>query len=168
MWNLLKKNRQGECGMLRDSLEAAKLTDAMSMERLTEGLSQPEQGHFISCESCQEAAQDIVSAREMFHGIPSSAEDARSEFAARVMNAIAAREREIALRINTWTEFPRFASRLAWITAAVLLASTTWFYERVVRAPTYPSNSPAQESIFETSPQTNQDDILISMSESKP
>src|SRR5256884_6740993 len=45
------------------------------------------------------------------------------------------REKELAERVTAWTEFPRFASRLTWVAAVVLLASTTWFYESVLRAP---------------------------------
>ena len=170
MWNLLKKNNRGECERLRDSLEeaAAKHADAVSIEGLTEGLPQVARKHIISCESCLAAAQDILAVREIFRGIAVSGAEARPGFATRVMNAIAAREREVALRISAWTEFPRLASRLAWITAVVLLASTTWFYEKVVRAPSYPSNSATPESIFEAPPQASQDDLLITMSESNP
>src|SRR5260370_538030 len=96
-------------------------------------------------------------------------EDGKAWFAARVMNAIAARERELSLRVSGWTEFPRFASRVAWITAVVLLAGSTWFYEKAMKTPSYPLKGVgAQESIFEAPQQTNQDDVLISMEESNP
>ncbi len=170
MWNLLKKNN-AECGRLRDSLEeaATKHADAISVEGLIEGLPQAEREHVTSCESCREAAQDLVAAKELFQGAARFAEDARPWFAARVMNAIAARERELTLRVCAWSEFPRFASRLAWITAVVLLAGSTWFYEKAMKAPSYPLKGAApQESIFEAPQQTNQDDVLISMEESNP
>src|SRR5215470_18174370 len=128
MWKLLKKDK-GEC-RLRDLLEeiAAKHGADLRIEGLMDGLAPAEREHVASCESCREAAQDLVATKELFGGILSSAAEARPWFAARVMNAIAARERELALRVSAWTEFPRLASRLAWITAVVLLASTSWFY----------------------------------------
>lgn len=162
------KNDQA-CEKLRDSLEEAAEThaDAASIDELMQGLPQEDREHVNSCESCRQAALDLIAVKEMFKGAPSFAQESRPWFAARVMSAIAARERELALRVSVWTEFPRFASRLAWITVVVLLAGTSWFYEKVVRAPSYPSNGTTQESIFDTTPQTNQDDILISM-ESNP
>jgi hypothetical protein len=170
MWNLLKKNN-GECGRMRDSLEeaATKHVDAVSVKGLIEGLPPAEREHITSCESCREAAQDLVATKELFQGVSRFAEEERPWFAARVMSAIAARERELSLRVSAWSEFPRFASRLAWITAVVLLAGTTWFYEKAMKTPTYPLKGAApQESIFEAPQQTNQDDVLISMEGSNP
>jgi hypothetical protein len=170
MWNLLKKNN-AECGRLRDSLEeaATKHGGAISVEGLIEGLPQSEREHVALCESCREAAQDLVATKKLFRGAARFAEEERPWFATRVMNAIAARERALSLRVSAWSEFPRFASRLAWITAVVLLAGSTWFYEKAVKTPSYPLKGAApQESIFETPQQTNQDDVLISMEESNP
>ncbi len=170
MWNLLKKNN-AECGRLRDSLEeaATKLAGLISAERLMESLAPAEREHVSSCVSCREAAQDLVAAKELFQGAARFAEEARPWFAARVMNAIAARERELSLRLSAWSEFPRFASRLALITAVVLLAGSTWFYEKARKTPSYPLKGAApQESIFEAPQQTNQDDVLISREESNP
>ena len=170
MWNLLKK-KNAECGRLRDSLEetATKHAGAISVERLMEGLAPAEREHAASCESCREAAQDLVAAKELFQGVASFRDDAKPWFASRVMSAIAARERELSLRVSAWSEFPRFASRLAWITAVALLAGSTWFYEKAMKTPSYPLKGAApQESIFEAPQQTNQDDVLISMEESNP
>jgi hypothetical protein len=170
MWNLLKKNNP-ECGKLRDSLgeAATKRADVMSVEGLLEGLSSAEREHLTSCEDCREAAVDLVAAKELFQGVASFSEDAKPWFAARVMNAIAARERELSLRVSAWSEFPRFASRLAWITAVVLLAGSTWFYEKAMKTPSYPlKGARTQESIFEAPQQTNQDDVLLSVEESNP
>jgi predicted anti-sigma-YlaC factor YlaD len=170
MWNLLKKNN-AECERLRDSLEeaATKRAGVMSVEELIDGLPPAEREHLTSCEDCRGAAQDLVAAKELFQGVASFAEEARPWFAARVMNAITERERELSLRVSAWSEFPRFASRLALITAVVLLAGSTWLYEKAVKTPSYPlKGAGAQESIFEAPQQTNQDDVLIGMEESNP
>jgi dihydrodipicolinate synthase/N-acetylneuraminate lyase len=169
MWNLLKKSGQ-ECARVQDCLEdaAAQRSNAGTIEELIAGLPAAARKHIDGCGVCWKAALDLVATKELFKGVASVTEDARPWFAARVMAAIAAREQELAERVSAWSEFPRFASRLAWVSAVVLLAGTTWFYEKGVRAPSNPPNGTAQESIFEAPPPTNQDDVLISMAGSNP
>ena len=169
MWNLLSKSDK-ECGRIQDSLEkaAAESPSAGTVEELIAGLPAAARGHIDGCGDCREAALDLVATKGLFKGVAGSTEEARPWFAARVMAAIVAQERELADRMSAWSEFPRFASRLALLSAVLLLAGTTWFYEKGVRAPSNPSNGGTQESIFEPSQQTNQDDILISMAESNP
>lgn len=166
MWDMLKKNE--ECKRFRDGLEeaAAKQEHALSVERLIANMSGEQQKHVTACARCQETASDLVKVKTLFKGAASFAAEERPWFAARVMAAIASRERELAERVSAWTEFPRFASRLTWVAAILLLAGTTWFYEAVVRAPNY---SPAgQESIFEVPQQTAPDDVLVSMAAEHP
>jgi hypothetical protein len=170
MWSLLNKKDE-ECRRLRDALEevSTKHADPLRVEGLIERLPQVAREHINSCERCREAAQDLLATKQLFQGAARFGEEERPWFAARVMRAIADRERELALRMSAWSEFPRFASRFAWIATVVLLAGTTWFYERVIHAPSSPSDGATkQESIFETPQQTNQDDVLISMEESNP
>lgn len=166
MWDKLKENEN--CRTFRDGLEeaAAKLEGAIRTEDLTALLPEEQLGHVAACTGCREAANDLVKVRALFNGAASFTEEDRPWFAARVMVAIVSRERELLERVSTWTEFPRFASRLAWVAAILLLAGTTWFYEAVVRAPSY---VPAgQESIFETPQQTAPDDVLVTMAGDRP
>lgn len=166
MWSLLKN--KNECARLRDSLEeaAGRQADAASADGLIEGLPAAERKHIATCSDCRKAAQELAAIKELFRGTARVTEEKRPWFAARVMAAIAARERELAHRVSAWSEFPRFASRFAWVATVVLLAGTTWFYERVVRAPNHPVNGATrQESIFEAPQPSNQDDVLISMAE---
>ncbi|HEY6944008.1 MAG TPA: hypothetical protein VI431_02630 [Candidatus Acidoferrum sp.] len=169
MWNPLKKNDEA-CRRLSDALEeaAAKHSGSMRVESLVEELSVEERKHFETCSDCRDAIQDLAATKELFQGVSSFAEEERPWFPARVMAAIASRERELAERVSAWTEFPRFASRLAWVGALVLLASTTWFYKSVVRAPNYaPAGS--QESILEVpQQQAIPDDILVSKAGDNP
>ena len=170
MWKLLKKNEEG-CRKLQDFLEepAATRPEVSSLDELMAQLPAEESTHMADCLKCREMAEDFLATRKIFKGAASRAEDGGPWFAARVMRAIAAREGELAIAANAWREIPRFASRLAWITAVVLLAGSTWFYEKAMKTPSYPlRGATAQESIFETTPETNQDDILISMAESNP
>jgi hypothetical protein len=167
MWNLRKMTE--DCRRLRDVLEeAARNRAAISVETLMDALSAEERKHIEACRDCHEAAQELVATKELFRGAARFAEEERPWFAARVMAAISAREREIAARLNAWNEFSRFAPRFAWVTAVLLLAGTTWFYERVVRAPVYELNGSPQETIFEAPQPAGQDDILISMAGDTP
>ena len=161
MWNLLRSKE--ECRKLRDAVEegAARQAGALRVENLRDKLTVEERKHLETCRDCQEAVQELFAAKELFQGAASFSQEERPWFAARVMAAIAAREKGLAARVTAWTEFPRFASRLALVAAIILLAGTTWFYESVVRAPTSPSTG-SQESIFETPQQTTPDDILVS------
>jgi hypothetical protein len=171
MWDLLTR-RKDECTHLRDLLEglAAERPLAGSVEELLEILPQDHRAHFAGCRSCRDDAQDLLAAREIFKGIAAHSEEAGPWFARRVMAAIATRERELALQVSPWTAIPRFASRLAWVTAVVLLAGTTWLYEKPVSAPSrQPAAASSPEYLFEApAPPMNQDDVLISMAERNP
>ncbi len=169
MWSVLKRP-DGECRMVRDSLEevARRHPESASVNHWIKELAAEEQQHMETCGACREAAGELAATKELFRGAASFAEEDRPWFAARVMGAIALRERELALRLSAWNEFPRFAARLAWIAGVLLLAGTTWFYERVLRAPQYELNGVSQESIFEAPQQTSQDDALISMAGDNP
>ena len=167
MWNLPMRRKQ-ECTRLGDKVEeaAAKHADPLGVD-VREVLTAEERKHLETCQDCQEAIQEPFAAKELFQGFPSFGHEARPWFAVRVMAAIAARERALAERVTAWTEFPRFASRLAWVAAIVLLASTTWFYESVVQTPSHPVNG-SQESIFDAPQQSTPDDILISQAGDNP
>jgi hypothetical protein len=162
MRNLLKNDK--ECGKLRDLLEesATARPDAISVEQLSQDWSAAERAHIAACENCLEAAKDLLATREIFKGVTSDAVTERPWFAARVMAAIAARERELTEAASTWLAVPKFASRLALASCALLLVASTWLYERPQPAANQQAaNLAAQESLFETSPPMNQDDVFV-------
>ena len=171
MWNLLTR-RKVECNQMQDLLEAAAARHplAASVEEFLEGLPQAQRRHFAECGSCREAVQDLFATRKLFEGIASHTEGAGPWFSRRVMAAIATRERELALRVSPWTAVPRFASRLAWATAIVLLVGSTWLYERPAPvAKKQPAAVASPEYLFEAPvPPMNRDDVLISMAERNP
>jgi len=167
MWNLLKKSDE-ECRQLQDLLEesATARPEAVCIEELSGDWPLVRRKHLADCGSCQEAAQDVLATREIFQGVASQAEEARPWFATQVMEAIRTRERELALPASLWSAFPRFASRLAWVATAVLLAGSAWLYERPVATPNKTPAASTQEYLFEApAPPMNQDDVLISMAE---
>jgi bacterioferritin-associated ferredoxin len=169
MWNLLKNEK--ECRKLQDFLEdaAAARPEAASIQELSEALPPAAQTHVGACGSCQEIAQDLLAAREIFKGVASSTAIERPWFATRVMATIAARERELSEAVSTWLAVPKFASRLAMASGALLLVASTWLYERPLPpASQQASTLAAQESLFETPPSMNQDDVLINMQENNP
>jgi hypothetical protein len=168
MWDLLKKSAE-DCTKFRDFLErsAAERPQATRLEEMLEDLSLSQRQHISVCGNCREAGEDYFATREIFKSVDSRAEAGRPWFAARVMKAIAARQRQLANSLSPWSVVPRFASRLAWAAAIVLLVGSTWLYERP--APTLkkpPSGLASQEYLFEApQPPLNQDDVLISMAE---
>lgn len=170
MWNLLKKSGQ-ECRRVQNCLEeaAAQRSNDGTVEELIEGLTLAARSHVDGCEACREAALDLVATKELFKGVAGIKDEARPWFAARVMAAIAARQNELANALNPWIEFPRFASRFALVAVVLLVAGTTWYYEKGARVPSYQINGSAtQESIFEAPPPANPDDVLVSMAGSNP
>jgi hypothetical protein len=85
------------------------------------------------------------------------------------MAAIAARERELSEAASTWLAVPKFASRLAMASGALLLVASTWLYERPLPAPNQQAGTlAAQESLFEPAPPVNQDDVLLNTPENNP
>jgi hypothetical protein len=170
MWSLLKKTDE-ECRKLRDVLEDSAVIgpEAASVEALSEGLSPEERAHLDACEKCREAARDLLASREIFKDVGSVTEMPRPWFATRVMAGITARERELAEAASTWMAVPKFASRLAMASGALLLLTSTWLYERTSTAPAKQPAVASQEYLFEApQPPLNQDDVLISLAEQNP
>ncbi|HXY23449.1 MAG TPA: hypothetical protein VEI73_02285 [Candidatus Acidoferrum sp.] len=166
MWNLLKKT-SAECQGAQDGLEkiTPRNSSACTAQEMMEELSATDREHLAACSDCREALENLVATRRIFRGVASAGEPSRPFFASRVMAAIAAKQKELAELITPWSEVPRFATKLAWISAVLLLAGTTWFYEKYASEPPRSSGDATQDSIFETPAPPNQDDVLISMAE---
>jgi hypothetical protein len=168
MWKFLKMKNE-ECRKFQDGLEefTAARPAAGNLQELLAVMAPAEREHVAACADCREAAQDFVASRKILRGMTTASAEAGPGFATRVMNVIAARERELANLANAWSEVPRFASRLAWASAIALLVGSTWLYEKPAPATNHPLTVAAsQESLFETAPPANQDDVLIGVTES--
>jgi len=167
MWNLLSK-RVEDCGKMRDFLEESAVArpEALTVEQLIQNLPVAERSHIAACQDCLEAAKDLLATRKIFRGVTSDAGIDRPWFAARVMSAIAARERELTEAASTWLAVPKFASRLAMVSGALLLVASTWLYEKPMSTPNLQATAlAAQESLFEGPPPANQDDVLVPVQE---
>jgi len=163
----LLNRRRDECERLQDLLESS-AADMLggSIEELVESLPADGRVHFADCRGCREALQDLLATRELLLGAVAPAEDGGPWFAKRVLSAIAARERELAFPASAWSMVPRLASRLAWASAIVLVAGSTWLYQRSSSSTIRQPAASSQEYLFEApAPPMNQDDVLISMAE---
>ena len=167
MRNLLNRRRD-KCERLQDLLESS-AADVLvaSIEKLVESLPAEGRTHFADCRRCREALQDLLATRELLLGAVAPAEDGGPWFAKRVLSAIAAHERELAFPASAWSMVPRFASRLAWASAIVLVAGSAWLYQRSTPSTIrQPAAASWPEYLFEApAPPMNQDDVLISMAE---
>ena len=171
MWNLLNRRKE-ECNHLQDLIEeiATKNPQVANVEKLLEALPAAARAHFAACLDCRDAARELLAARKLMGAIPPGAQEPGPWFVTRVMAAIAAREKELSDVAKTWLAVPKFASRLALASAALLLVTSTWLYERPFPAPASDATSvAAQESLFESAaPMANQDDILLIREERNP
>src|SRR5882672_9097734 len=131
------------------------------------GKTTPSKSSRVARISCRASRQDMRATRELLEGVVLPAKDGGPWFARRVLSAIAARERELTFPVSPWSMVPRFASRLAWASAIVLLAGSTWLYQKATPVPAkQPAAASSPEYLFEApQPPMNQDDVLISMAE---
>jgi hypothetical protein len=171
MWNLLNKPKD-ECSQLQDFIEeaAAKNPQIAVVEELLEALPPAPRAHFASCPDCRDAARELLAARKLLGVISPTAPEPGPWFVTRVMAAIAAKEQELSEVAKTWLAVPKFASRLAFASAALLLVASTWIYERPFPAPVSEATAAAaQESLFETpASAAAPDDVLLIHEEWNP
>src|SRR5260370_270366 len=122
MWNRMGQLGH-ECSHFRTLLEDSAVAPQapQSVEALLEGMPPTARSHFAACPDCQEAAQDLLTAREILKQAAPSGFEAGPWFAGRVLAAIAVQEKELEEAVRTWLVVPRFASRLALASGALLL-----------------------------------------------
>jgi hypothetical protein len=134
-----------------------------TLEEFSASASPQQRAHASACEDCRIAAGEFLAARALLGALPSQADTPRPWFASKVMAVIAARETEVRRLASAWTVVPRLASRLACISALVILVAGTWLYRKPVSAPPGQTATEASvESIFESSPPPHQDDVFSS------
>ena len=168
MWNLLKK-RQTVCDEFQKRLEdaASAVPRVTEMADLLAAVPAEQRVHATVCKDCRDATAELLTARALLKDMPAHAGLAGPWFASRVMAAIAERESKLRRAESTWVAVPRLASRLTWVSAALLLAASTWLYERPLSHTSKPAATEAtQETLFDNSqPPASQDDVLVSLLE---
>jgi hypothetical protein len=128
MGNLV--NREVEnCGRFRDALEELPLrgNTRMSAEEWRAELPEAEEEHAGSCEACRTALEEFAETRNALSGI--ALPGAGPWFTARVMAAIAAREKEEEAQDGVWISVRKLAPRLVALSALLLLLGGSWALE---------------------------------------
>jgi hypothetical protein len=124
--------------------------------------------HANACGDCRAAADDLVTLRELLRDLE-PVPVAGPYFAKRVMANIAAQDSTERSRIVAiWLAVPRFASRLAWVSAIAFVCACGWLYERPATPPPQSAAAFASEHLFDppaVSP--NHDDVLVSLNENE-
>ena len=159
--------KDGPCSRWHSWLDAGSDAGAPArdLQQLMARISAADRAHFLVCDDCRIAAETWLGVRESLQGLSEAASPAPPWFAGRVMAAIAEREEETR-PAAAWIAVPRFASRLAWAAAALLLAASTWLYEKPLARPAAPPSASASEGIFDTqAPPVTEDEVLISLAE---
>lgn len=168
MKNLFGKNRAA-CDRWQDWLDAGAPGDAppQNLQVLSASLSPQDKLHLQECQDCRIAMDAWLVARQSLQTLTHSSTPAPPWFATRVMAAIAGLQEESLRPAAAWSIVPRFASRLAWASAALLLVASTWLYQNPAAQPAAaPSISPT-EGLFDTQPPppSTKDDVLNSLAE---
>ena len=179
MWD--KFNKKNElCTQYREALEDLRpdMDEATATVELKNSLDAEALVHAESCDGCEEATEVFWASRKLLGGsAPDYAvdEEARAPwFATRVMARIAERETEGRRAVTEWSgAVAKLASRLAGVSALVLIVGSTWLF--VPGKPnTQPLTTSVQSAQGEAMPQylfdsgtapSNADDELLSPAE---
>jgi hypothetical protein len=138
MWDKFRKENR-LCEQYRETLEDLRpdVGQLSASEELSNSLPAEVLEHARECDACEEAAETFWASRELLAWPLELARqhrdvamnETRPWFAARVMAKIAERETEGRRALTEWSgAVAKLASRLAWVSALVLLVGTTWFY----------------------------------------
>ncbi len=163
--------KRGSCGRAREELRSlVEDTPAvLSPEELLKSGGEELREHVSRCAACGGLLRDVLEGRRLLREgfAPAVAPDT---FAARVMAEIRRREAQPAIVAFPWAAMQALASRVAWISALVLLITSSWLYQH--DAP--PLNPPAPpdttaDRFPEPPPQpSNLDEVLVSLAEAQP
>jgi hypothetical protein len=151
MFGFLKKHNSA-CGRLLASIE-----DIKQREAIPTTLTQ----HMASCVECRVAVDQLFESRALLSSLPKQAEEARPWFATRVMAAIDEQESKLERSLEPWIVVPRLASRLAWVSALVLLLSGSWLVGRHSTGSAWIPTDLAGETYIDRHPvPVDNDDVL--------
>jgi len=129
MGNLLNRD-EVNCRRFLDALEELPLSGntRKSAEEWRAELPEAEEEHAGSCEVCRTALEEFAETRNALAGM--TVPKAGPWFAARVMAAITAREREVEeARDGVWISVRRLAPRLVALSALLLVLGGSWALE---------------------------------------
>jgi hypothetical protein len=142
-------------------------------DRLQDGAASIEPGsalalHLSACAACREALEDAVLSSNLMRVALETAPAPSEPFVTRVMASVREAVDAERVPITIWRPLELLASRFALVAAAVLLALSLYLAEF---APARPAGGTSQAEIGAgmpeppAAPPSNQDDVLISLSE---
>lgn len=166
MWRLLNKNKDCDffCELLENSAGAGR--SSVDLEEFRAAFPPASRAHFANCEKCHRVAEDFFAARSLLLRAAISPIVPGPWFASRVMNAIGAREAELARAASAWIAVSKYAFRLAFVTLAAILLASTMLVEKPTATRSAAAVDQAQEGLFENAPPPmTQDEVLVSLAE---
>lgn len=169
MWNWLKPKSRAcrRAGQQFPAILAASEFD--SVERFLDATESSLRTHVAECAACRETVQDSIAARALLRANLPATADPGPVFTARVMRAIAERERRESVSESSWFAVPAVAARLSLVSAIVLLFASTWVYEqRPSPAAKPPAKDVSADFLEPAPPPATQDEVLVSLAEREP
>lgn len=167
MGNLV--NREHEiCERFRDALDALPVSGSAqrSAEDWRGKLPEAEAWHADGCESCRTALEEFAEARAALAGM--SVVEPGPWFTARVMAAIAAKEREEESRDGVWVYVRRLAPRMVALSTLLLILGGSWAVQERNRDLASPDGSGGDLVFDSSSAPSWYDDGLGAMLEVRP
>jgi hypothetical protein len=162
------KSDRRECQEALNQLEDLRLegTSVGTAAEITDRLKDGSGEHAQRCQDCAAAVDDFLTTREALAGIRGMVPEAGPWFAAKVMAAVRAAEKEIdEKKEGVWISVRRLAPRLSACAALLLVLGGTWAMELRHRE-AQPLEMRQVEGIFEATPSAAMnDDIVTSASE---
>jgi hypothetical protein len=159
-----KQNREAECGRFREELELVRVPGDAVIARgeLLAELSAELREHAGECRSCLQALEDVAETRNLL--LPLAVETGGMQpgpwFATKVMNAIAAKEKEDDVQDGFWICVQRLAPRLAAVCALLLVLVGTWAVQTQREYQARQTTAPG-ESLFETASSSPTNDEIL-------
>jgi len=177
MWDKFKEENR-PCEQYREALEDLRpdVDQVSAHVELSNSLPAEVLEHVRQCEACEEEGETFWASRELLAGSLELARDGRDVetnetnpwFVSRVMARIAEQEMEGRRALTEWSgAVAKLASRVAWVSALLLLVGTTWFYGPhggQLNTPSVESKAEAaQQYLFDSAAgQGTVDDALVS------
>ncbi len=129
---MVNDNLNGEavCGHFREELELVRVPGDAVIERgeLLAELSAQLRGHAAECKGCLVALDDVVETRNLLLSLATETGGVQPGpwFSSKVMNAIAAKQKEDEVQDGFWLSVQKLAPRLAAVCALLLVLMGTW------------------------------------------